>query len=69
MENEKEKITKNTIEIDQAKYEQLLTQNASYQKEIEYLKSSKADQDTITVSSVEKQDEPKAKKEKKGILI
>lgn len=67
MENEKEKITKNTIEIDQEKYEQLISQNASYQKEIEYLKSSKIDQDTITVSSVQK-DEP-TKKEKKGVLI
>lgn len=68
MENEQEKITKNTIEIDQEKYEQLISQNASFQKEIEYLKSSKVDQDTITVSSVKK-DEPIEKPKKKGILI
>lgn len=68
MENEKEKITKNTIEIDQEKYEQLISQNASFQKEIEYLKSSKVDQDTITISSVKK-DEPIEKPKKKGILI
>lgn len=68
MENNEKEIKKNTIEIDQAKYEQLLTQNASYQKEIEYLKSSKVDQDTLTISSVEKPEIEK-KKEKKGILI
>lgn len=68
MENKENKITK-TIEIDQDKYEQFLTENASLKKEIEMLKSKSVDHDVITVSSIQKPTDDKKVEKKKGILI
>lgn len=64
-----EKENKKVIEIEQEKYEQFLTENASLKKEIEMLKSKKVDQEVITVSSVEKPETNEKKEKKKGILI
>lgn len=69
MENKENKNTQKTIEIDQEKYEQFLTENASLKKEIEMLKSRKVDTDVITISSVEKPDQDTKQEKKKGILI